>query len=270
MRNSFKHTYYNTYYYANIVDNVLKGDIELLGFICNFFEGENLINHLIKPFQKRNAFQVFIEHVLSEFFEEDMFKHDESNYKYCQNNCYINFKPYADSVFEEYGIKGYSLEEEIRSYIDVEKHQQELIESGILWELYRLIGSEIFYFMFNNRDILLRFNLLIAQVLQGVNYHNFNSEGANYFNKKGVLKRARIPEWCKTAVFFRDRGRCCFCHQNLSGTLSMDNNKHYDHIVPLGKGGLNDVANIQLLCSSCNLNKGEREIKTSNIYERWY
>ena len=44
---------------------------------------------------------------------------------------------------------------------------------------------------------------------------------------------------------------------------------HYDHMVPLEQGGMNDVTNIQLLCSSCNLSKGTFSA-TSNIYQNWY
>lgn len=54
MAGYFNHTYYNTYYYANIINNVLEEDIELIGLISNFFEN-NIIYQLIKPFQKRTA-----------------------------------------------------------------------------------------------------------------------------------------------------------------------------------------------------------------------
>lgn len=40
-------------------------------------------------------------------------------------------------------------------------------------------------------------------------------------------------------------------------------------MVPLEQGGMNDVTNIQLLCSSCNLSKGTFSA-TSNIYQNWY
>ncbi|WP_394803607.1 HNH endonuclease [Niabella hibiscisoli] len=40
--------------------------------------------------------------------------------------------------------------------------------------------------------------------------------------------------------------------------------------MPLAQGGLNDVANIQLLCDSCNTSKGARSIVTSELYESWF
>ena len=33
---------------------------------------------------------------------------------------------------------------------------------------------------------------------------------------------------------------------------------HVDHVVPIARGGTNDVKNLQLLCPKCNLRKGAR------------
>jgi 5-methylcytosine-specific restriction endonuclease McrA len=35
--------------------------------------------------------------------------------------------------------------------------------------------------------------------------------------------------------------------------------RHLDHIVPLSKGGRNDRSNLQFLCVSCNLSKGDKD-----------
>jgi 5-methylcytosine-specific restriction endonuclease McrA len=45
---------------------------------------------------------------------------------------------------------------------------------------------------------------------------------------------------------------------------------HYDHIVPLAQGGINDVTNIQLLCDKCNLKKTSKNVFTTLKYESWY
>jgi 5-methylcytosine-specific restriction endonuclease McrA len=34
---------------------------------------------------------------------------------------------------------------------------------------------------------------------------------------------------------------------------------HIDHIVPLAKGGKNELDNLQLLCGKCNLKKGAKD-----------
>ena len=55
-----------------------------------------------------------------------------------------------------------------------------------------------------------------------------------------------------------------------TGLLSPQFAKHLDHIVPLAEGGINDVANLQLLCAPCNNSKGGHRPATSNMYETWY
>lgn len=52
------------------------------------------------------------------------------------------------------------------------------------------------------------------------------------------------------ALFQRQRGRCACCREKLGHSY------HRDHIVPLARGGSNDITNIELLCAPCNLNKG--------------
>ncbi|RLC88792.1 MAG: hypothetical protein DRJ03_01700 [Chloroflexi bacterium] len=51
-------------------------------------------------------------------------------------------------------------------------------------------------------------------------------------------------------VFERDKYRCQYC-----GTWK---NLTVDHIVPVSKGGSDDVNNLQTLCNECNARKGAR------------
>jgi hypothetical protein len=63
--------------------------------------------------------------------------------------------------------------------------------------------------------------------------------------------RRSIPRAIKIAVWQRDGGKCTVC----GGT----ENLHFDHIVPVSKGGMSSTANnIQLLCARHNLVKGAR------------
>jgi HNH endonuclease len=63
--------------------------------------------------------------------------------------------------------------------------------------------------------------------------------------------RRNIPRAIRIAVWQRDGGKCVVC----GGTDKL----HFDHIVPISKGGTSNTANnIQLLCARHNLAKGAR------------
>jgi hypothetical protein len=76
-----------------------------------------------------------------------------------------------------------------------------------------------------------------------------NYEGVQELAKSGP-KREQIPDDVKLLVWTRDGGACVRC-----GATS---NLHFDHEIPLAKGGGNHAENIRLLCETCNLKKGDR------------
>lgn len=57
-------------------------------------------------------------------------------------------------------------------------------------------------------------------------------------------------------IFANQMGRCAYCKKRL-GKVTSD--RHVDHIIPLVEGGTNDRRNLQILCQSCNLEKGRRD-----------
>jgi hypothetical protein len=63
-----------------------------------------------------------------------------------------------------------------------------------------------------------------------------------------VQARAHIPEKVRWEVWERDGFCCAHCHQRRFLTL--------DHIVPVSKGGSDELSNLQTLCRSCNSRKG--------------
>lgn len=73
------------------------------------------------------------------------------------------------------------------------------------------------------------------------------------------LRAARIREGMRVKVLIRDKFRCKYC-----GASPFDDPKvklHVDHIIPLSKGGLSAMQNLQTLCSKCNLGKAVKIIK---------
>ena len=62
--------------------------------------------------------------------------------------------------------------------------------------------------------------------------------------------RIKIPSSVKKYVFERDNYRCQSC-----GKSSTQTELSIDHIIPLARGGSNDISNLQTLCQKCNKKK---------------
>jgi 5-methylcytosine-specific restriction enzyme A len=62
--------------------------------------------------------------------------------------------------------------------------------------------------------------------------------------------RISIPPAIRSYVLDRDNHTCQICGSTENLVI--------DHIIPLAKGGTNDISNFQTLCLSCNSRKGSR------------
>jgi ATP adenylyltransferase len=82
-----------------------------------------------------------------------------------------------------------------------------------------------------------------------------------YVAKKGLsiwdyrlLDKDPIPDSLYYRVLKESGGRCALC-----GTTRDDRPLHVDHIKPRSKGGETEYGNLQVLCSKCNLTKGNKD-----------
>ena len=66
------------------------------------------------------------------------------------------------------------------------------------------------------------------------------------------LKSKRQRYW----IWQSQQGQCAIC----GIFIDCDEDYHVDHIHPYSKGGATELHNLQLLCPSCNLGKGAREL----------
>lgn len=74
--------------------------------------------------------------------------------------------------------------------------------------------------------------------------------------RKARMKGVPIEAVDREKVFRRDGGRCQMCKKEVDKTALRG--WHLDHIVPLYFGGEHSMANVRVLCPTCNLSKGHR------------
>lgn len=86
--------------------------------------------------------------------------------------------------------------------------------------------------------------------------------GAQHCSSYHTCAAARDPVPSDTRLFVwqRDGGKCCHC-----GSTS---NLQFDHRIPVALGGSNTAANVELLCTDCNLRKGARLFVPGSPSER--
>ncbi|BAY83208.1 HNH endonuclease [Calothrix parasitica NIES-267] len=64
--------------------------------------------------------------------------------------------------------------------------------------------------------------------------------------------RISIPSAVRKYVFERNKYQCQNCGKRYEETSLT-----IDHIIPLSRGGSNDISNLQTLCFSCNCKKSD-------------
>lgn len=276
--------YHETYAIANIVTNVLADPVLYCRSLDDFY-GDNPSVGFAIPFPKFSAFHQFVEFVLRNYISEDIsafnlntardsfrfFKKVQKGIKFfLPINISLSYHGLEHDSFEAWlSEQGKNIES--ASEDDVSGYYEDLYLTEAFDMFISQTVQEVFFIMFLNRQTLLDFNDLIARnAIDPILLDEVGSDYKKYFSSSGKLRRVKIPRWVKNAVFHRDRGHCVFCNKDVSGTLSLQNENNFDHIVPLSKGGINDVSNIQLLCDKCNLEKSDSEPKTSATCEKWY
>ncbi len=274
MRN-LEMSYYNIYYYCNIIDNLLHYFTKHIDWITTgaqfadpYFENE------VPNFAKYSALHEFCCFAVKVLVDEDaadsleiiqerydaledekskkerlrkafQFDDDHQDGKIEIDRILSLLSPKAKSFFS------FLMDSDCKCIPD--DYLDFVFFNGDLEDVLMQMSRELFYVLFQNRDFLFRFNSYMARA-----------------NPTRVA-RCSIPMWVKRAVRFRDRGRCVCCGVDLSGQFDCEDegSVHYDHIVSLHEGGLNDVSNIQLMCQKCNLSKSGASY-TSDVYKDWY
>jgi len=279
--------FYETYYFATCVRNILHDQFAYIRHLNDFY-GDGAYLSFVTPFSRFSALHSFIEFVLQAVLTDDT-EHCNLDVRQDQMNKFKNLpsaladmKPdvlpiehalrfhgirhvcFVDWLCETGKTFDQARDDDICEYLD------SLRDEGAIDRLLEQAVRETFYVLFGNRHLLMLFNQMLADQMYEAVVAEINPDTTRFFERDGVLRRVALPEWVRHAVFYRDRGLCSVCARDLSGIVNIWAEDQYDHIVPLAKGGLNDVTNIQLLCGDCNRRKSDGEALTSSRYEDWY
>lgn len=265
--------YFETYYYANVLHNVLDEPFEYLRSLHSWHE-DRQGELFLKSFPKWSVL-----HDLARYVIEDLMSETLDDVALDAITADPGADLWVDRALKHHGIAtlGFRswLEQQGIPMVDVTEdhgfdYHDDLRLTGELDTLLTQLANEVFYVLFGNRALLARLNTYIAGIVGEIERDKLPEQDQRHLKRNGVPSRVTIPEWARRAVFFRDRGMCATCNRDLTGLVSVASSEHFDHIVPLAEGGINDVTNLQLLCSQCNLSKGRRPLSPSTHYEAWY
>ena len=96
-----------------------------------------------------------------------------------------------------------------------------------------------------NRDRLQEYSRSYYRNNRILMLHHRSNQKARERGYEGILS---LDDW-KLVLSLTD-GQCIACEENAADSI--------DHVLPLVKGGMNTVQNIQPMCIKCNLKKGTR------------
>lgn len=84
------------------------------------------------------------------------------------------------------------------------------------------------------------------------------SKLAKEYRSKLKAQRQKTRSYLKPSLRFkilhRDHYRCQTCGASAASGADL----HVDHILPISKGGTNEESNLRVLCSECNIGRGNR------------
>lgn len=254
----------DVYFICQIVDRSLS-DINYVRNVEDFM-GDMACLRLLSNYPKYTPFHEYIEEIVADVIWEE--RDADTSKLVDDNQVRCGRKLWVDYLLEAHGFQTTYLQwvRKKNESGGVEEYLEHLQHEEIMSDLIECVAKEVFHILFTNRKVLRNFGVRAAYQVLEVAPDMYPEK----FSHKGHLYRARIPQWVKNAIFHRDKGMCVQCRSDLTRLINQQNALHYDHIIPLAKGGMNDVTNLQLLCAKCNQSKSDKLSSVNTYFESWY
>lgn len=86
--------------------------------------------------------------------------------------------------------------------------------------------------------------------------HHFNLQNKPKQRVAQNKKRKTISKTIRFAILQRDKFTCKYCGNKATENIKL----HVDHVIPVSKGGTDDLNNLVTSCSECNIGKSDKII----------
>jgi hypothetical protein len=171
------------------------------------------------------------------------------------NFLYTAFKDRSPG-FKKYSVisLGHLVSEMLETY-DLSSHAEEFANTYINFELKRIKNEKL---PEENQDSRLAAytDAARADSIQDLQYRHeelLNEFISHMPDLKLKDKTRNFTEEQRRAIFWKQKGTCQIC-----GRVCRENEFHADHVLPWSKGNPTSLENGQVLCTECNLKKGNR------------
>jgi 5-methylcytosine-specific restriction endonuclease McrA len=125
---------------------------------------------------------------------------------------------------------------------------------SLLPQMSELYASDVADRILHDRELC----HFIAQTVMDIGFDGETVDGL----RTQWVDRENWPTWVRSILRARDRGKCAICGTDIVQELR--GKEHIDHMFPIAGGGCNDLVNLQLLCSKCNLAKSDETVHVAS------
>ena len=263
---------YNHYWYCEIISNFIK-EGEFIPDYIGIRESDPATLELLAKPNKESILHLLADSILNSIIDDEA------------DNMGDEEETIQDKIteFDVYKIKYLNKDSFLKKEGVTENSDGETVDGESTNDLYRkylneiylddlvpILKVELFTTLFSNRLLMYQLSQSLAEFISELK----KSKHSQLLESDGtVLRHSQWPKWLERALFFRENGRCALCSKDLSGTLNVVEEKdlQIDHMVALFDGGSNDITNLQILCSACNLKKiNDKRLTTSSHHQVYY